>query len=259
MKKRLFEILEMAPAGDIPSKIFDIFIILIILINVVTVMLETVSSLNYYIHIFHMVETVSVILFTMEYILRLWSCTSERKYSQPILGRLKYALIPLTIVDLIAIVPFFIPMLIVVDLRFVRILRLFRVFRLFKMVRYVEELRRFGNIMYNKKEDLFLGIFAITILLIFTSSVIYVLEHETQPEAFSSIPASMWWGVATLTTVGYGDVYPVTPLGRLFGAIVAILGIGLFAIPAGILASAYIEEIQTMKEPNICPHCKEEL
>jgi voltage-gated potassium channel len=107
-----------------------------------------------------------------------------------------------------------------------------------------------------KKEELIIGVCVVLVLLIFAASFIYAVEQEAQPEAFASIPAAMWWGVATLTTVGYGDVYPVTPLGKVFGAIIAMLGIGLFAVPAGILASAFAEELQRAKGPQTtCPHC----
>jgi len=253
MRKRLFEILEIAPAGDTSSKFFDVFILLVIVINILSVILETVDSLyTAYASVFYWIELLSVALFTVEYILRLWVCTTEEEYSHPIGGRLRYLVSPLTLIDFLAILPFYLPMMMTVDLRLVRILRLFRVFRLFKLARYIDELQRFGSIIRDKKEDIILGIFSVLVMIILSSSIVYVLEHDAQPEAFSSIPASMWWGVATLTTVGYGDVYPITPLGKLFGAFIAVFGIGLFAVPAGILASAYMGD----KGTNICPHCR---
>lgn len=255
-RKRLFEILEMAPAGDLTSKIFDCFIVFTIAINVICTMLETVSSLESYLNLFHTIEVVSLIIFTIEYILRILTCVSVKEYSHWFWGRLLYARTPLSLIDLVAIAPFYFPFFMVSNLGFIRIIRLFRIFRLFKLARYVESLRQFGNILQEKKEDLFIGIFTITILLVFSSSLMYTLEHEAQPEVFSSIPASMWWGVATLTTVGYGDTYPVTTAGKFVGAIISILGIGLFAVPAGILSSAYLKETQE-KDLKICPHCKE--
>jgi voltage-gated potassium channel len=256
-KRRVFEILEAAGRGDIPSRAFDIFIVSLIALNLVAVILETVRSLSgRYNSIFRNFEISSVIVFTVEYMLRTWACTASKKFRRPILGRIRFALTPLSIVDLMAILPFYLPMLISFDLRFLRILRLVRIFRMFKMARYFESLRVLGNVFRAKKEDLTITAFVIAILLILASSLIYFVETKAQPAAFSSIPQAMWWGMATLTTVGYGDVYPVTPLGKVLGAIVSLLGIGMFALPAGILSSGFAEEIQKKRsKPQICPHC----
>ncbi|MCZ6873984.1 MAG: ion transporter [bacterium] len=256
MAKRIFEILEMAAADDAASRAFDIFIISVISLNAISVMLETMDALSTrYGGTFDLIETCSVIVFTVEYVLRLWSCTAEARFAKPVAGRIRYAMTPLAVIDFIAILPFYLPMLLQLDLRFIRILRLFRMFRLFKMGRYVESIRICGNVFKAKKEELVIGVCVVLVLLVFAASFIYAVEHDAQPEVFSSIPASMWWGVATLTTVGYGDVYPVTPLGKVVGAIIAILGIGLFAVPAGILASAFAEEMQRLKGRTTCPHC----
>ena len=113
-----------------------------------------------------------------------------------------------------------------------------------------------GNVIRAKKEELLISVFVMVILLVFCSSLMYIIENEAQPEAFPSIPSAMWWGVTTLTTVSYGDVYPITILGKFLGAIIALLGIGMFALPTGILASGFAEEIQKKgKEMIICPHC----
>ncbi|MCI0486018.1 MAG: ion transporter, partial [Blastocatellia bacterium] len=186
----------------------------------------------------------------------LWSCTTDKSFERPIAGRIRFALTPLALIDLVAILPFYLPMIFALDLRFVRILRLFRVLRLFKMARYSESLKTLGNVLKLKKEELVVSLLVLSILLVFASSLIYYAENESQPEVFSSIPAAMWWGIATLTTVGYGDIYPVTPAGKILGAIIAVLGIGMFALPAGVLASGFAEEIQKRRrEKNLCPHC----
>lgn len=261
IKNRIYEILEVASPNDIPSKIFDIFIITLILLNVIAVMLETVDSLNSkYAYYFWNFEVLSVIIFTIEYFLRILTCTANEEYKKPISGRIRFALTPLAIIDLLAILPFYLPMLIKLDLRFLRALRLFRMFRLFKMGRYSKALKTLGKVLKDKKEELLITLFSVFILLIFASSLMYFFEHEAQPENFSSIPSAMWWGVATLTTVGYGDVYPITPIGKLLGAIIALLGIGLFALPAGILASGFAEEVQNLKKDKIiCPQCGKEI
>ena len=171
------------------------------------------------------------------------------------LGRIRFALQPLQIIDLLAILPFYLPF-IGIDLRFLRAVQLFRLFRLLKMGRYSQSLTTLTNVIKSKKEELSITLFAGFILLIIASSLIYLVENEAQPEAFHSIPNSMWWGVVTLTTVGYGDVYPKTALGKIIGACIALLGIGLFALPAGIIASGFASEIQKKEtEIKVCPHC----
>ena len=147
------------------------------------------------------------------------------------------------------------------DLRFIRIMRFFRLFILIKMYRYSKAMKTLGAVLKLKKEELIVAVLTVIGLLIISSSLMYFIENTAQPDAFSSIPASMWWSIATLTTVGYGDIYPITPLGKLLGAVIAVLGIGLFALPAGMLASGFSEEIQYRKEQDsrCCPHCGKEI
>ena len=256
-KNRIFEILETSAAAGLYGRVFTVFIMALISLNVIAVMLETVGTLSSeYESAFHNFEIFSVVVFTIEYVLRLWTCTIDNRFRHPVLGRLRFAVTAFALVDLLAIVPFYLPMLISFDLRFVRVLRLFRLFRLFKIGRYSESLRIVGNVLKSKKEEIAIAVFVALILLILASSLMYFVEHDDQPEAFPSIPATMWWGVTTLTTVGYGDVHPVTAEGKLIGTIVAVLGIGLFALPAGILASGFAEEMQKRRGiRRICPHC----
>ena len=249
IKKRVYQIVEKSEKGDLTSKIFDIFIFCLIFVNVIAIICESVKSLSDSYHLFFKIfEIISVAIFTIEYILRLWSCNVDPKYSGKIKGRIKYAFSPLALVDLFAILPFYLPMFIPIDLRFLRVIRLIRVFRIFKFGRYFESLQILGRVLRKKKEELFITVFVVIILLILASSLIYEFENKAQPEIFASIPHSMWWAVVTLTTVGYGDVYPVTIMGKILSAIIAFLGIGLFALPAGILSSGMISEIQNKKE-----------
>lgn len=260
-KKRVFEIVEKAAPGDIQSKIFDISIMTLIVLNVIVVIFETVDSIyRKYPFPLRTFEIVSVIIFSAEYIVRLWSCTASGKYKHFIKGRIKYVLSPLALIDIFAILPFYLPMILPFDLRFIRAIRLFRLFRIFKMGRYSKALRTLTEVIRNKKEELFISVFAVFVLLIISSSAMYFVENSKQPEAFSSIPAAMWWGVATLTTVGYGDVYPVTPIGKILGAIIALLGIGLFAMPAGILAAGFAEVIKRNETKSVvCTKCGEKI
>lgn len=206
---------------------------------------------------FRAFEVFSVAVFTVEYVGRSWSAVAAPGYEGPITGPLAFASRPLLIVDLLAILPSSLGALGVgADLRFLRALRLIRLLRLFKLARYSESMQAFAIVLRKKKPDLVITLFANVLLLIVASSVVYYVEHDVQPEAFSSIPQTTWWGIATLTTVGYDDVTPVTPLGQFFGTITAVLGIGLFALPASILASGFIEAAGQVTYE--CPHCGEE-
>jgi voltage-gated potassium channel len=258
-KRRAHEILEAAKNGDKASRAFDIFLTVLICVNIVAVIFETVKSIEtHFAFWFRAIDLFSVLVFTIEYILRVWSCTVVPKYVHPLKGRLRFATSPLAIIDLLAILPFYLPLLLPIDLRFVRALRLFRLLRVFKLSRYSEAMRVLGNVVRSKKEELAICIMTGLILLIISSSIMYFVENEAQPDQFSSIPSALWWGVATLTTVGYGDIYPVTAVGRIIGALVSVLGIGMFALPAGILASGFAEEIRRTREKRaalFCPHC----
>jgi voltage-gated potassium channel len=261
LKGKVHRIFEPASEGDWSSKAFDIFLVIVIFFNVLAVILESVESIGAaYSGLFKIFSLFSVTFFSVEYLSRLWVCTENKKFENPVAGRLRYAMTPLALIDLMVLVPFFLPFFVQIDLRILRVLRLLRLFTLFKLTRYSSSLKLIGTVVREKKEEL-LVTFAVTmILLIFASGIIYFLENEKQPGAFSSIPAAMWWGVATMTTVGYGDIYPVTAIGKFFGGFVAILGLGTFSLPAGIIAYGFIEEIQKKRtRPTVCPHCQKEV
>ncbi len=229
---------------------------MLILLNVVALSAETVDSVRLkYGESLRFFEVFSILVFTIEYVLRIWVCTFHEGFQGRFKGRLKYVLTPLALIDLLAILPFYLPFL-NLDLRFIRIIRLFRLFRLAKIARYSSAIRTLGRVTRRKADELLITAFILVVLLIVASSLIYYAEHKVQPDVFPNIPASMWWGVATLTTVGYGDVYPMTAAGKIIGSIIAILGIGMFALPTGILGAGFMEEIQRKKNSaSRCPHC----
>lgn len=234
-----------------------LFISSLIVLNVVAVVLETVAWLrDDFAAAFRWLEIVSLGVFGAEYLLRLWSCVEEPRWSGRA-GRLRWMLSPMAIVDLVAILPSLLAAT-TVDLRFARSLRLLRMARSLKLVRYSRALSLLGTVLHRQRAELRVTAFAGGLLLLCAASGMYFAENAAQPEQFSSIPQSMWWAVMTLTTVGYGDVYPVTPIGRLLAAVVAMLGIGLFALPAGIIASGFTELLSEQQRPR-CPHCGKEI
>jgi voltage-gated potassium channel len=255
IKQRVHEVLEPPRPGDRTARSVGVLLLALIALNVAALVLETVEAVHSRApRLFAALEAVSVAVFSLEYVLRLWSTTASEEFRHPFFGRLRFALTPLALCDLLSILPFYLPFA-GVDLRFVRAVRLLRFFRLAKLGRYSLALQTFGLVLRRKKEELVTMLLLLLLLLVFSSSAMYFVENPSQPEAFSSIPQAMWWGIATLTTVGYGDIYPVTGLGRVLGSIIAILGIGVFALPAGVLGAAFVEELQRRKRPEACPHC----
>lgn len=262
-KRRIHEIVEVAAKGDRASRVFDLFILTLIALNVAAFVAETVGALQArYGAAFRIFETVSVAIFTVEYIVRVWSCTESESYkNHPLKGRVRFMVTALALIDLFAILPFYMGFLGGrIDLRFIRAVRLFRVFRIAKLGRYSKALQTLGTVFKAQKEELATAFFIMLLLLLLASSMMYYAENRAQPEVFSSIPHSMWWGIATLTTVGYGDVTPVTPIGKLVASFVALLGIAMFAIPTGILGSGFQDVVQSERRKSAkCPHCGREI
>lgn len=257
IKKRVYDILVETGDDEHIDRVVAVLLMILILINTVAVVLETVDEINAeWGAFFHALEIVSVTIFTIEYLLRVWIAPLDPFFAGRF-GRLRYVFSLMGIIDLLAILPTFLPLIFPMDLRVLRFLRTFRLFRLFKLNRYVESLNRLGDVVRSRKEELYITLVLISIMLLFSSSLMFLVEHEAQPDKFPHIPAAMWWGVATLTTVGYGDVFPITPLGKFLSGFIALLGIGMFALPAGILASGFAEEItkKNQSEECLCPHC----
>ena len=240
----------------------NVFLGSLILLNVLAVIVETVESIRVrWASEFAAFESFSVAVFTLEYLLRLWTCTLDPRFEGSARGRLRFVLSPMAIIDLLAIVPAYLPGDSFLDLRYARVVRLVRLLRALKLARYSRSVQTLSNVFRERRADLVLTTVLLLVLLVVSASTMYFAEHAAQPGTFSSIPAAMWWAVVTLTTVGYGDVYPITPLGKILGAIIALLGIGLFALPAGILASGFADELQRARKEvsQRCPHCNGEL
>jgi voltage-gated potassium channel len=260
LRQRVWDLLELTEhpeSGVAQFDWVDVSLLTLICLNVLAVVLETVPWIaDAYGEWLRGFDVFSVGVFTVEYLVRLWACTADPRYAHPLTGRLRYATSFMGVVDVVAIAPFYVPMLIPFDLRFVRVLRLLRLFRILKIGRYSEALDRLSYVLRRKRADLLVALVALLILLIFASSVMYLVESEAQPQKYSSIPAAMWWGISALTTVGYGDVYPVTPLGKLMASLISLAGIALFALPAAILTSGFADEAdRRRRDTGRCPYC----
>jgi voltage-gated potassium channel len=239
LKARIHDYLE-------HNRSFNATLLTFIILNTIAISLESIQSINdQYSYYFDAFEVFSVGLFTVEYVLRVWSYRGSK---------VRYLLSPLAIVDLLAVLPFYIPLLIPMDLRFVRLFRVFRFIRVLKIARYSASLQLFARVLAKRKEELLVSILAIFIVLIISSVLMYFIEREYEPDKFGTIPHALWWGIVTLTTVGYGDVVPTSVAGKILASFVAILSIGLFTLPSGIIAAGFIEEVNC-KDKQLCPHC----
>jgi voltage-gated potassium channel len=261
IRKWVYNLLEPSSTGSKASKIIELLLITLIFLNILAIILESVKDVNAeYGQFFHELENFSVIIFTFEYFLRLWTAPENPKWQRSN-GRLRHAFSTMSLIDLFSILPYYLSFL-HFDMRFIRIVRLFRLIRVLKIARYLKALNLIQAVLRERREQIVLSIMFIIFLLIMVSTLMFYVEHEAQPGLFSSIPETMWWGIETLTTVGYGDMVPITTLGRVLGGMIAILGIGLFALPAGILSSGLTEHLHggTKKKGwKRCPHCGEEL
>jgi voltage-gated potassium channel len=263
LRQRVWELLDVSEdpqCGVADWDWVDVILLVLILLNVLAVILETVQSLQLrFGTAFWAFEVFSVGVFSVEYAARIWACTADPRYRQPIIGRLRYVSSFGGVVDLLAILPFYVSLAVpaaALDLRILRVLRLLRFARVLKLGRYSDSLVRMKRVIGARRGDLGVALAAVGVVLILASSAIYYVEVDTQPDVFTSIPAAMWWGISALTTVGYGDITPVTPLGKFLGGIIQLLGIAIFALPAGIIAAGYEEESRrNAPGPGICKSC----
>jgi voltage-gated potassium channel len=258
MKQRVYGLLESGISRA--AQHVRVSLLTLILANVAAVVLESVPDLALeYSWLWLSFERLSIAVFSLEYVARVWTCTQNPRYAHPFWGRLRYVISPLPLIDVLAILPGYLPLLFTVDLRILRLLRLFRLLRILKLSRYTQAMDHIGHAVRSKREELSIVLVACGIALLLSSTALYWIEHDEQPEVFSSIPQALWWGVSTLTTVGYGDIYPITPLGKLFAAIFAIAGVGLFTLPAAIMASAFVAGLPAHQRSKKCPHCGADL
>jgi voltage-gated potassium channel len=275
MRRRVFEILASPRPGDRLATVINVALLTLIAANVVASILETDAELaNSAPAFFRWFEIVSVAVFTAEYVLRIWSSTESPLFRGAIRGRLLQALRPMSLIDLAAIAPFYLELFIpgAMDLRFVRVLRLMRLFRLFRLGPVSQGFARLVRIIQAKRVELLVSMSVVAVATILAAGAIYVVEHDQPGTQFTSIPRSMWWSIVTITTVGYGDMFPVTAIGKAIGGLVSVIGICALALPVGIISSGYVDDVSRSRaEANnsaatssrtavpTCPHCGESL
>ncbi len=252
---QLFEDNMQSSAG---SRLLNLLLIILIIVNVVAVIFESDAAIGQqYAREFALLELVSVCIFSIEFCLRLWSCVEriQDSSSAPWKTRIGYLFTPMALIDLIAIAPFFISLFIAVDLRF---LRLLRVMRILKLTQYFKGFNIFVTVLSKELRSITAASLVMFFLITIAASLMYTLESSAQPEVFGSILQSYWWAVVTMTTVGYGDVTPVTVAGKVVAVFVMLLGVGLVALPAGLLAARFGDELAARKR-NLDAHIKHAL
>ena len=246
LRRKVYDVLETTEKRSKLSSVIDIGLVVLIVVNILSVVLESVESMNSrFGALFEYIEIFSVAVFTIEYLMRLWVCPEDPIEGADKNPRLKHMRSPMAVIDILAILPFYLTYLFAIDLRFLRVLRLLRIL---KLTRYSSAMTMLLDVFKEEASAFFAGFFILMVLLILAASGAYLAEHQIQPEKFGSIPAAMWWSMATLTTVGYGDVTPVTVAGKIFGACVTIVGIGMAALPAGILANGLATQLNRKRE-----------
>jgi len=224
---------------------FDIFIYVLIIVNILAMILESHDSIKLkFEKIFYYFELISISIFSFEYLFRIYINYKEARWK----GVKKYVFSFFGIIDLVSILPFYIREFVLLDGRFFRILRLFRLSRIFKLGRESKSLKLFIKALGSVKNELYFTLFLSLLTILFSASAIYFLEHDAQPEVFSSITASIWWATVSLATVGYGDIVPITLWGKVFAYIISLIGIGVVAIPTGIISASFVTEIFNSKE-----------
>ena len=256
MKRQIFRILQPDHGLSYLSRLFDSFITALILLSVVAVFASTfdlsLKARNCLIEF----EKWSSIIFTIEYLLRIWTADCLYPGRSGLGARVKYVTSGMAIVDLFAILPFWLPMILPGSLLGVRALRLVRLLRILKLNRYFDAISSIATVIHDKRRELIGSTFFVCLLMLVSSLLVYTAEHDAQPDALRNAFSGLWWAVATLTTVGYGDIYPVTVVGRLLGTFIALLGVAAVAIPTGIISSGLIEQMSKKSGSQlVCPHC----
>lgn len=261
LKQQLFEIIQPDDGSSVASRVFDKGITLLILLSVVVVFAVTFDLSIPVRRTLGLLEVVASVVFTVEYLARIWTADLLYPKCGSIVSRIRYVVSPMALIDLLAVLPFWLPMLMPGELLGMRAIRLVRLLRIVKLNRYFDAMSSIAAVLREKKRELLGSLFFVFLLMLISSLLIYSVEHDAQPQAFRNAFSGFWWAVATLTTVGYGDIYPITTIGRILGGLIALLGVAAVAIPTGIISSGLMERMGSEKdtvedEPySYCPRC----
>lgn len=254
VRKRVFKIIQIGSRTDIPSTCFDIFIVLVILANISVTVLQTFEEAAGYAGVIGAVELVTMVVFLVEYILRLWTADCLYPKKPYPMAALKFAISFYGMVDLLTILPYFCPFFIPSGVVAFRMLRVVRILRLFRINSRYDAFNVITEVLRDKRNALVSSIFLVLVLMLASSLCMYGLEHEAQPENFSNAFSGIWWSMSTLLTVGYGDIYPITIGGRLMTIVIAFLGVGMVAIPTGIISAGFVEYYTKIKVGSYSQH-----
>lgn len=256
MKEKIFNLLQPGKQESKSERYFDLFIVILIILNIVMIFATTFELSPSAQTAFQVLDVFSIIVFTIEYILRVWTSTKIYPELTSAKARFKYMLTPMAIIDLLAVLPFYL-ITSSLDFRVLRMPRVVRLLRVFKMKRYSASLSIIGKVFKNKASQLISATFVVLLLMVIASVIMYGLENPAQPDVFKNAFSGIWWAVVTFTTVGYGDMIPITIGGRILGSIISFLGIGLLAVPTGIISAGFIEVTNEKEqdEKRFCPYC----
>lgn len=240
MKKKVFNIIQIGDKSNRLSRLFDIFIAIVICANILVTFLQTFDELAFLFPVFHVIEVITILIFCVEYILRIWTADYLYPDKSELRSRLRFLISFDGIIDLLTILPFFFLSGMVIF----RMLRVARIFHLFRLNARYDSFNVITTVLYEKRNQIISSVFIVLILMLASSLCMYSVEHDSQPEVFRNAFSGIWWSMSTLLTVGYGDIYPITTLGRIMAICIAYLGVGAVAIPTGIISAGFVEQYQ---------------
>lgn len=246
-RKRMAEIIDVASSGDWISQGYDIVSTIFLLINLVATLMDTFDALSQYHKVFIVLEGITVTFFAIDYILRIWTAPYLHLGLTQGKAVKKYVLSFTGIIDLLSFLPYFLPVFFPAGAAAFRMFRVVRIFRLFQINSYYNSINVITAVISSKKQQLLSSVFIILVLMVASSLCMYSLEHQAQPEVFSNAFSGIWWAVSTLLTIGYGDIYPITTLGKIFSIIITFLGVGMVAIPTGIISAGFVDQYSRLK------------
>ena len=240
MKKKVFNIIQIGDKSNPLSRLFDIFIAGVICANILVTFLQTFDELSFLFPAFHVIEVITILIFCVEYILRIWTADYLYPDKSEFRSRLRFLISFDGIIDLLTILPFFFLSGMVIF----RMLRVARIFHLFRLNARYDSFNVITTVLYEKRNQIISSVFIVLVLMLASSLCMYSVEHDSQPEVFRNAFSGIWWSMSTLLTVGYGDIYPITTLGRIMAICIAYLGVGAVAIPTGIISAGFVEQYQ---------------